>query len=112
MKIAYSKIREIQTQLSHNLRDAQAAHKKAADRFRPDSSPNNPKFKVGDSVWLLRRNVKTTRPCDKLHYQRLGPFVIVDQINDVTFRLDLPSHMRNLGYLALSQGGLFHPHLH
>jgi hypothetical protein len=30
-------IREIQTELSHNLRDAQAAHKKAADRFRLDS---------------------------------------------------------------------------
>ena len=38
--------------------------------------------------------MKTTRPCDKLDYQRLGPFVIVDQINDVAFRLDLPSHMR------------------
>jgi hypothetical protein len=86
-------IREIQTELSHNLRDAQAAHKKAADRFRLDSSPNDPKFKVGDSVWLLRRNVKTTRPCEKLDYQRLGPFVIVDQVNDVAFRLDLPSHM-------------------
>jgi transposase InsO family protein len=86
-------IQEIQNELSHNLRDAQAAHKKAADRFRLDSSPSDPKFKVGDSVWLLRRNVKTTRPCDKLDYQRLGPFVIVDQVNDVAFRLDLPSHM-------------------
>ena len=37
--------------------------------------------------------MKTTRPCDKLDYQRLGPFVIVDQVNDVAFRLDLPSHM-------------------
>jgi hypothetical protein len=52
------------------------------------------KFKVGDSVWLLRRNVNTTRPCEKLQeYQRLGPFVIVDQVNDVAFHLDLPSHM-------------------
>ena len=36
--------------------------------------------------------MKTTRPCDKLDYQRLGPFVIIDQINDVA---DLPSHMYN-----------------
>jgi hypothetical protein len=86
-------IQEIQTELSHNLWDAQAAHKKAADRFRLDSSPNDPKFKFGDKVWLLRRNVKTTRPCDKLDYQLLGPFVIVDQVNDVAFHLDLPSHL-------------------
>ena len=37
--------------------------------------------------------MKTTRPCDKLDYQRLGPFVISGQINDVAFRLDLPQHM-------------------
>ena len=38
--------------------------------------------------------MKTTRPCDKLDFQRLGPFVISGQVNDVAFRLDLPSHMR------------------
>ena len=74
---------------SHHLRDAQATHKKVADRFRLDSSPDNPKFKIGDRVWLQKHNVKTTRPCDKLDYQWLGPFGILDQINDVTFRLDL-----------------------
>ena len=37
--------------------------------------------------------MKTTRPCDKLDYEYLGPFVIVHQINDITFRLDLPSHI-------------------
>ena len=51
------------------------------------------KFQVGDRVWLLRHNVKTTRPCNKLDYQRLGPYLITKQINEVPFQLDLPPHV-------------------
>ena len=47
-------------------------------------------FDIGDRVWLLRQHIKTTRSCDKLDYQRLGPFHIYGKINDVTFLLDLP----------------------
>ena len=87
-------IREIHIALSHHLHHAQATHKKFADRHRLNSSPEKPKFQVGDRVWLLRRNVKTTRPCNKLDYQRLGPYLITKQINGVAFQLDLPPHMR------------------
>ena len=38
--------------------------------------------------------MKTTRPCNKLDFQRLGPFVISGEVNDVASHLDLPSHMR------------------
>ena len=38
--------------------------------------------------------MKTTRPCDKLDYQWLDPFVIIARINDATFRLDLPPHLQ------------------
>ena len=51
-------------------------------------------FDIGDRVWLLRRHIKTTRPCDKLDYRRLGPFRINGKINDVTFCLDLPPQLR------------------
>ena len=43
--------------------------------------PKEPKFQIGDRVWLLRRNVKTTKPCANLDYQRLGPFIISNKIN-------------------------------
>ena len=82
-------LQEVHVALSQHLHTAQATHKKAADRHRLDSSPEEPKFRIGDRVWLLRRNVKTTRPCDKLDYQRLGRFIISHQINDVAFHLDL-----------------------
>jgi hypothetical protein len=42
----------------------------------------------------LQGNIKTTRPCRKLDYQRFGPYLISGKINDVTFCLDLPPHMR------------------
>jgi hypothetical protein len=52
-----------------------------------------PKYRIGNKVWLLRRNVKMTRPCDKLDFQRLGSFFISAKVNEVAFYLDLPSHM-------------------
>jgi hypothetical protein len=86
-------LQDVHVALSQHLQNAQATYKKAADRHRLDSSPKELKFRIGDRVWLLRRNVKTTRPCEKLDYQRLGPFIISNQINDVAFRLDLPPQM-------------------
>mgnify|MGYP000432717838 CR=1 FL=1 len=38
--------------------------------------------------------MKTTRACNKLNYQRLGPYLITKQINEVAFQPDLPPHMR------------------
>ena len=43
---------------------------------------------------MLCHHVKTTQPCDKLDYKRLGSFVITKWINDATFRLDLPANLR------------------
>ena len=40
-------IRDIQTQFSHNLQEAQATQKKSVDRFQLDPSPDNSKCKVG-----------------------------------------------------------------
>jgi hypothetical protein len=51
------------------------------------------KYKIGDKVWLVRKNLKTKRPCDKLDYKRLGPFSIVRVINDVAVELKLPPTM-------------------
>jgi hypothetical protein len=45
-------------------------------------------------IWLLRRNLKTNRPYDKLDFRRFGPFSVVKQINDIAFRLELPPSMK------------------
>jgi hypothetical protein len=53
-----------------------------------------PDFEEGDKVWLLRRNLHTTRPSSKLDAKKLGPFVIEKKVSDTAFRLTLPGTMR------------------
>jgi hypothetical protein len=81
---------QLQATLKLQLQTAQDSYKTSADEFRKKS----PTFQVGDKVWLLRRNIKTNRPCDKLDYRRLGPFSIQKQINPVAYRLELPPSMK------------------
>ncbi len=81
---------EIQATLKLQLQAAQESYKAFADKYRNEA----PTLKVGSKVWLLRRNIKTKRPCDKLDYRRLGPFIIEKQINPVAYRLELPTIMK------------------
>ena len=52
-----------------------------------------PTLLQGQKVWLLRRNISTTRPSSKLDVRRLGPFAIIGQVDTSSFRLDLPPSM-------------------
>jgi hypothetical protein len=72
------------------LVEAQKRQKRNADKSRKQ----NPNISVGDKVWLLRRNLKSRRPSDKLDYRRLGPFRVSKQVNEIAYRLDLPSSMK------------------
>ena len=53
-----------------------------------------PTFKEGDKVYLVRRNIKTKRPSDKLDYKKLGPFLISEVISKTNYRLSLPETIR------------------
>ena len=81
---------EIQKDMKTKLLEAQERQKRNADKSRKQHPP----IRVGDKVWLLRRNLKTHRPSDKLDYRRLGPFSIIKQINEVAYRLELPPSMK------------------
>ena len=83
------RLRRIQAEISTHLHRAQQTQMDDADHHRLPSS-----FDIGDRVWLLRRHIKTSRSCDKLLYQWLGPFRITAKINELTFRLDLPQQLR------------------
>ena len=54
-------------------------------------------------VWLLQRNISTTRPSAKLNIRRLGPFAIIGQVGTSSFRLDLPPsmHIHPVFYVSL-----------
>jgi len=83
-------LHDIHKQLKLDLAEAAATQA----RFYNHKVKKAPPFEIGDQVWLLRRNIKTARPSDKLDYKRLGPFPIKDKIGQAAFRLQLPASMR------------------
>ena len=55
---------------------------------------DTPKYKVGDHVWLDRRNLKMDQPTSKLAPRRHGPFAIAQVMSSVSYRLELPHQWR------------------
>jgi hypothetical protein len=51
------------------------------------SKLEGPRFREEDLVYLLRRNIKTTRFSDKLDYKKFGPFKIKRNIKDISYEL-------------------------
>jgi len=51
------------------------------------------KFKKGDKVYLLKKNIKTQRPNDKLDFKKIGPFEIKEQTRKVNYKLKLPENI-------------------
>src|ERR1700733_9961636 len=54
-----------------------------------NSKLEGPRFREGDLVYLLRRNIKTTRPSDKLDYKKFDPFKVKRNIKDISYELYL-----------------------
>jgi len=86
------------------MTEAQLRHKEYYDAGRkPD-----PNLQSGDMVWLLPRNIRTTRPCKKLDYKRIGPFKILARIGESAYKLDLPPSMRIHNTFHISLLELYH----
>ncbi|KAI4902871.1 hypothetical protein NFI96_000375 [Prochilodus magdalenae] len=64
-------------------------HKRQADRSRGET----PSYSPGDRVWLSTRDFRLTEGSRKLT-KYIGPFKIIEKINEVTYKLDLPPHYR------------------
>jgi hypothetical protein len=52
-----------------------------------------PDLKRGEKVYLLRRNIKTKRPSQKLDHQKIGPFTIEEKLGPVNYKLRLLKSM-------------------
>jgi transposase InsO family protein len=68
-----------------NLEDATIRMKKYADLNRKVHN-----FQVGDWVLLDTSHLNRKRPSRKLDYKRVGPFMILEKVNENAFRLKLP----------------------
>ncbi|KAH7415323.1 hypothetical protein KP509_14G037700 [Ceratopteris richardii] len=74
---------DVHQELKQEIHTAQEQYKHYEDQHRVE----NPSHHIGDEVWLLKNNLKTSRHCAKLDYKRFGPFTILAEINLVTFKL-------------------------
>jgi len=81
---------ELHAYLADSIKIAQERYQGPADarRLQP------PDFAPGDKVFLLSKNIKTTRPTRKLAELYLGPFEIIDRIGNNSIRLRLPHELR------------------
>jgi len=50
----------------------------------------DPDLKPGDKVWLQRKNIRTTRPWNKLDHKQIGPYTVLEKIGSRAYKLDLP----------------------
>lgn len=58
-------------------------------RFHNAHRGKQVRFKVGDSVWLDARHIKTNRPSKKLDDKWFGPFPIIEVISDNAYKLKM-----------------------
>jgi hypothetical protein len=90
---AFRKAEELKT-LHQELKHELAFVQERMSKYYNASRMKGPSFERGDKVFLLRKNIKTKRPSDKLDHKKLGPFEIEKVVSDSNCRLKLPSTMR------------------
>ncbi|KAL0172101.1 hypothetical protein M9458_032412, partial [Cirrhinus mrigala] len=74
----------------HHLQRAVRRSKTIADRRRIPG----PAYTPGQKVWHSTRDIRLRLPSKKLSPRFVGPFTILEQVNPVTFKLQLPPQYR------------------
>jgi hypothetical protein len=83
-------ITDIQKQLQREWIFLQNRMKYYADKKRLPA----PILEEGHKVYLIRKNIKTKRPSDKLDWKKIGPFLIKRKISNTNYELSLPDGMK------------------
>ena len=83
--IFMDKLRSIWIETIQNLKDTVSRMKRDTESRRKSHS-----FAVNDLVWLDTEHLRRERPSRKLDFKRIGPYKIIEKINENAFRLKLP----------------------
>ena len=67
---------------------------KSYEKFYNKKVMQQPDFPIDSKVWLIRRNITTTRPSSKLDYTKLGPFKIIKKVGNRAYKLELPENIK------------------
>jgi transposase InsO family protein len=84
------RLRELEENLQSEMKYSQMVQSEQANHRRLAT----PRLEVRSQVWLLRKNIRTTRPSAKLDYKRLGPFTIKKRLSSHAYELVLPDTMK------------------
>jgi hypothetical protein len=85
-QLSAEEMKQLHNQMARDLRFVQKRMQQYYDRRHEDV----PTIRAGQKVYLLRKNLKTKRPSDKLDFKKLGPFRVIEQTGPVNFKLKLP----------------------
>ena len=73
-------IHEVQAECKQAIEQSQEVTKRVYDKWKR----GNPRFEVGDCVWLEVMNLVTEKPSLKLASKQHGPFLIKDKLLELT----------------------------
>ncbi|EUC53483.1 Transposon Tf2-1 polyprotein, putative, partial [Rhizoctonia solani AG-3 Rhs1AP] len=83
------------TLLEKQREEAQAVLRLAKEKMTMGQKDEVPKkFKVGDKVWILTKNIQLKSSSPKLTNQRIGPFPIKTKLSDWAYEVELPETLK------------------
>jgi len=81
---------KLHEELRAEMKEAQMAQTEQGNKARhPD-----PIMEPGDRVWLKRKNIRTTRPLNKLDHKQIRPYTILEKVGSHAYKLDLPASVK------------------
>jgi len=83
-------IHDLYAEMKENIKKALERH---AQYFDTKVIPQ-PDFQIGEKVWLDARDLRTSRPAQKLDYKRVGPYPVLEKVGTRSYRLGLPKSMK------------------
>jgi hypothetical protein len=90
---AFRQVKELKA-LHEELKKELEFVRERMSKYANQGRLKGPTFTEGSKVYLLRKNIKTRRPSDKLDHKKLGPFRVKKVVSDVNYELDLPPTMK------------------